>query len=121
MLKKILTIVFAILLFLSYVGNTFAVPQARDSDGTVVTLTDAACENAKVLAPLPRLNELLASTGIDSVTPGDFQAATVLFKGKIFHACWALVNYSVLVIDDGNQPDSIFIVPLNHFRNVDAI
>lgn len=122
-MKKIRTIAARLVLALSLVAVSFPLKamtmQARDDAGSVVTLSDKACTNPKALAELPRLNAML--NGRAAVTAAQMYDGHLVFQGKQYGACWAVIDGMVAVIDDGGQPDSIFGVPVHHFRPVEGI
>lgn len=116
MLKVLVAVLLSV-----FVATGHAAVQAKDNMGTTVTLMDTPCVSQNALEALPELNGILATIGHPGLKAADLTAASVLFKGKIFAACWALVNTSVVIIDDGRQPDSIFVVPASDFREVPGI
>lgn len=99
--------------------NAQAGVQTSDSNGTTVTLHEPICTTPAVLAELPRLNQLLAQVGKPPVV--QLRNADLIYEGKSYKACWAVVDSMVVVVDDGGQPDSIFTVPIQAFRDVEGI
>ena len=64
---------------------------ARQGDDSV-RLTDTACQSALVLGRL------------DPTAAGDYRAASAVFQGQRFQACWRMVgNAAHLVYEDGDQ------------------
>lgn len=108
--------VIALLAALAFPPASFAAWQARDSDGTTVTLVASPCVSEGALSQLPRLNESLAASGLPPVPAEALRAASVLFKGREYQACWVLIQGTVAVLDDGGQDNSLFAVPATQFR-----
>ena len=113
--------IFAVLLFLSYLGNAMAVIQARDGAGNTVTLHGDPCTTPAVIAQIPRLNAILADIGMPPKSAADFISASLLFEGKVLKACATDLGPMVIVIDEAGLESSIFPVPARDFKNVEGI
>jgi len=112
-MKALIALVFFVLCLGSGVSEA-VVAQARDDEGTVVTIQDAPCENQDALKELPKLNALLRQAGMAEVT--ELSAADVAYKGVNYGACWTVIGASVVLLDDGGKENSIFGVPAAAFR-----
>ena len=96
--------------------------RAQDPDGTTVTIsTDKTCTDEVVLSQLPGVNKLLKERGVPPVPVTALGAAAVLYKGKIFGACWARRGDTGLVIGDAGLPSIGFFGPAGEFAVVQEI
>ena len=97
--------------------------QATDKSGTTVSLHAEGCTNQGALQLLPKLNAMLEQAGMPEVQNlgSTLRAAEVLYQGKAYGACWTPVGNFVVVLDDGGEDTSIFVVPARDFTAAQAI
>lgn len=117
---QILAIVATLLLAASF--SAHAVLQASDDSGTTVTLSAMACENKAALAELQGINAALVQAKRPTITVDAMRAATVMYQGKNYPACWVRVGDMVGVIADTGEAEAVtFVVPVAEFRDITPI
>jgi hypothetical protein len=107
-----------ILLVASWAPAYAANYQAIDSVGNTVTLNDVPCTSKEARMQLPRLNAILREAGKPYVRQEQLSAATVIFQGKKFEACWVRVGDLVIVMDDAGEENSLFPIPAAAFNEL---
>lgn len=116
-----MTKILAVALMLAALNAYATVYQATDNAGTTVSLHAAVCANPAALQLLPKLNTSLEQAAMPTLPASAFRVAEVLYRGKAYGACWAPVGNFVVVLDDGGEDTSIFVVPARDFTAAQGI
>ena len=100
-----------LLVLLCSVGSSSAADALiyKDGSGNSLTLVGGPCEAEKVKQALVRAG----FPGLER----NLRTATMVFRGRTYEACWALIEGSILVMDE--QAETV-TVPLSVFRPLDS-
>lgn len=95
MIKKLL-----VLLSFLYVGSVLAATVEYKDENVTIQLYDGPCVSEKMVA--------LAHTEQDKETIKSYQAAKVVYKGKVLEACWVFdVNHIDIVDEEGTAATDV--------------
>lgn len=120
-MKRALAFIALVFSLISPLQASATVYEARDGFGSVAVLFDTPCSSDAARSQLPRLNELLAPSGLPEVLAEHLLAGSLTFEGKQYATCWVALGPIVAILDDGMGDDSVFPIPLEEFRKIDGI